>query len=317
MSSKPIHALRNKNHSSELPQGQGPPRAGDLILKSEFTPTLCFPDTEKSCFACCPPIRPAGYEHIQHTNIIKRILRENTLLFTDREEGLSPITGFSCWALGYLDKSYRLVGCLLHPAQNEGLDLRYRIDYGDKCRRETCPESKIFLDLSINERKFWVHLADGLDSFSYSSKKNNPLFTMMGWGAVTLRMIALHEAGNTFVKESFFRAYPFFFTRLHPRANAYLLNKLVQMENIDLLKSESFRGQFEAFSADISGLLKQAARQMPNAIRTHLLTLDPYFLDFLRLSVGLTKIHLKETVRLNDMVNHAVQKFVKVQPSVF
>jgi len=82
--------------------------------------TLCAPDREKSCFACCPPIRPAGYEHILYEAIVKRMLRENTKAFARGETGPAPITGFSCWALGYLDPEYRRVGCLLHPLQNAG-----------------------------------------------------------------------------------------------------------------------------------------------------------------------------------------------------
>ena len=76
-------------------------------------PTLCFPDHEKTCFACCPPIRPAGYEHIRYKNIIRRMLRENNEDFLQTKMEIIPITGFSCWALGYLDKSHKLVGCLL------------------------------------------------------------------------------------------------------------------------------------------------------------------------------------------------------------
>lgn len=288
--------------------GQDPKGKG-WIMNSEFTPTLCFPDTKKSCFACCPPIRPAGYEHIQHKNIIKRMLRENTQAYAKRGKGIFPITGFSCWALGYLDKRYKLVGCLLHPAQNGGVDVRYRVDYGEKCRRETCPEAKVFLKLGIDERKFWIHLADGLDSFSYSSGKHNQLFKMMGWGAEILRLIALNEDGRTFVKESFFRAYPFFSTKLNPKANVYLLKKQVQLKNIDLLKSESFRGHFEKFSAHLSNRLRQTTKQVPNTPQTHLLGLDPYFLDFLRLSVGLSRISLEEALRLNESVNKAVHEF--------
>ena len=37
-----------------------------------MTVSLCFPDEEKSCFACCPPIRAAGYEHIEYKNFINR-----------------------------------------------------------------------------------------------------------------------------------------------------------------------------------------------------------------------------------------------------
>ncbi|MBW1798856.1 MAG: hypothetical protein JRJ21_10755 [Deltaproteobacteria bacterium] len=281
-------------------------------MNSQLEPTLCFPDGEKSCFACCPPIRPHGYEHIQHKNAIQRMLRENTSAFAERKAGLSPITGFSCWALGYLDKHCNLVGCLLHPAQNEGKDLRFSVDYGDKCRRENCPEAEIFLELDVNERKFWLHLADGLDSFAYSSKRINPVFKMMGWGPRLLGLISLNEDGRLFTKESFFRAYAFFSTRLNPRAYAYLLNQLVCENRVDMLKTDSFRERFERFSRRLSGRLKQISSPVSGAQYTHRLGLDPHFLDFLRLSVGISRIEQEEALRLKERVDRAIGEFATI-----
>ncbi len=54
-------------------------------------PTLCLPDTGKSCFACCPPIRPAGYEHVQHINIIKRIVDRTIKRFPDFSGPIKPL----------------------------------------------------------------------------------------------------------------------------------------------------------------------------------------------------------------------------------
>jgi hypothetical protein len=281
-------------------------------MMSKFEPTLCAPDAEKSCVACCPPIRPAGYEHIQYKGIVKRMLRENTMAFAKKGEGLWPITGFSCWALGYLDQRYRLVGCLLHPFQNNGEDLRYRVDYGEKCERECCPEAGVFLELGIDDRKSWLHLADGLDSFAYSSKKFNPLFRMMGWGAELLHLIALNSDGRSFIGASFSQAYPFFSTRSHPRGNAYILNTLVRMDSVNLLKAESFRLQFEAFSTSLSRQLREG-RSAPRsqAPHTHLAGLDPYFLDFLRLSVGITRIDQEGALRLKEIADRAIERFHK------
>ena len=279
---------------------------------SNSNPTLCFPGTGKSCFACCPPIRPAGYEHIQYLNMVKRTLRENTFDYHTKGKGVFPITGFSCWALGYLDKNFSLVGCLLHPVRNEGVDLRFRVDYGEKCERESCPEARAFLELGINERGFWLHLTDGLDSFSYSSRKVNPLFKMIGWGADLLNLIAVHEKGKVLTRESFFKAYPFFSTLLSPWANAYLLRQLVTEDNVHILKTESFCVRFEAFSARLAGQLKKASQPGPEAPYTHLLGLDTQFLDYLRLSVGLSRIDREEAIRLKEFVDRAVQEF-KIQ----
>jgi hypothetical protein len=277
--------------------------------------TLCFPGNGKSCFACCPPIRPAGYEHIQYKNMVKRILRENTSEYYKKDKGIFPITGFSCWALGYLDRDCRLVGCLLHPAQNEGVDLRFQVDYGKKCQREICPEAKVFLELGIREREFWLHLSDDLDSFSYSSRKLNPLFKMMGWGADLLNLAALHENGRVMKRESFFRSYPIFFNQESPRANAYLLRQLVTDENVHVLKTESFCAGFEKFSARLTDKLKGVLPTGNEAPYTHLLGFDNQFLDYLRLSVGISKINREEGFRLKDFVDSALLEF-KVQYSM-
>jgi hypothetical protein len=280
-----------------------------VIPYSSSVPTLCFPDAEKTCFACCPPIRPAGYEHIEYENIVKRILRENTQTFTKKGSGVIPITGFSCWALGYLDENCRRVGCLLHPAQHNNMDLRYRVDYGEKCRRETCPEATVFLQLGIPERNFWLLLTDGLDSFSYSSRKRNPLFNMLGWGAETLQRIVRHEGGKAFTKQSFYETYPFFSADLYPRANAYLIRELIRKGHISLLKMAPFPVHFKAFSSQLSNRLKETIQLGPNSPPTHGLKLDPLFLDFLRLSVGLARVDDKRSLELKEIVDHAVREF--------
>ncbi|MCD6298935.1 MAG: hypothetical protein J7M30_17465, partial [Deltaproteobacteria bacterium] len=188
-------------------------------------------------------------------------------------------------------------------------ELRFSVDYGDKCRRENCPESKTFLELDVNVRRFWLHLADGLDSFAYSSKRINPIFKMMGWGPGLLGLITLNEDGRLFIGESFFRAYPFFSTRLNPRANAYLLNQLVGENRVDMLKTESFRERFERFSRRLSGGLKQISSPMSGTQYTHRLELDSRFLDFLRLSVGISQIEKEHALRLKGKVDRAIEKF--------
>lgn len=275
-------------------------------------PTLCFPGNGKSCFACCPPIRPAGYEHIQYKNSVKRMLRENTLEYPKKVKGIFPITGFSCWALGYLDKDFGLVGCLLHPARNKGQDLRFRVDYGKKCEREICPEAKVFIELGAREQEFWLHLSDNLDSFSYSSRRHNPLFKMMGWGADLLKLVAVHEKGRVMTRESFFRSYPFFFNQSGPRANAYLLSQLMTEDNVHVLKNEPFCARFETFSARLACKLKSVLTPGNEAIYTHLLEFDTRFLDYLRLSVGISRINREEAVRFKAFVDGTLLEF-KVQ----
>ncbi|UCF57870.1 MAG: hypothetical protein JSW15_05315 [Deltaproteobacteria bacterium] len=271
--------------------------------------TLCFPGGEKSCFACCPPIRPAGYEHILYRTAVRRILRENNEAFKKDTEGISPITGFSCWALGYIDENHRLVGCLLHPAQNRGVDLRFKIDYGEKCQREICPEAKTFSGLGLKEKKFWLQLADGLDSFSYSSRKFNPLFKIMDWGGDLLSQIASIEDYRVFTRESFFQSYPFFSTINRPKANAYLVKWLLSREDIQILKSKTFTVEFEKFSGRISIRLSGVVPRASEGSHAHLLDFDRDFLDFLRLSARIIKIKMEDAVVLKKMVDDELEKF--------
>lgn len=272
-------------------------------------PTLCFPDNQKSCFACCPPIRPPGYEHIQYSHIIKRMLRENTADY-DSMHPVRPIIGYSCWGLGYLDPDYRLVGCLLHPAQNQGRDLRYKVNYRDKCQRESCPDSKIFMELDVLSRKFWLNLSNGLDSFAYSSRSKNILFNLMGWGSEILHLIASQEKDVFFTRQLFLKTYPFFKIPLNPKANAYLLQQSINKNNLDLLKYKSFGDHFLTFATRLTEKLKNRRQiKSKDAPFTHLLELDLKWLDFLRLALGIRKIHKVEALELQKEVARAIDHF--------
>jgi len=271
--------------------------------------TLCAPDQNKSCFACCPPIRPPRYEHLQYASEIKRILRENTASLRRNDRSLSPITGFSCWALGYLDDGFKRIGCLLHPSQHNGEDLRFRVDYGDKCSRESCVEAAIFAQLSPEAKCFWLRLTEGLDSFSYSSRSLNPLFHILGWGAPVLNFVAKAEKEEESAGNSILDTYSFFKTTLFPRANAYLLRLLLDSANPELLTNEGFRGQFEEMSRRLSRELPLKALGSSSAPYVHLLPLDSDFLDFLRLGCRISRLDQEEAASLKEVVDHGLVQF--------
>ena len=271
--------------------------------------SLCAPDEEKSCFACCPPIRPPGYEHLQYTNEIKRVLRENTASLRREQKSISPITGFSCWALGYLDDGFKRIGCLLHPSQNDGADLRYRVDYGDKCARESCVEAGIFAHLAPEAKKFWLRLSEGLDCFSYSSRTLNPLFQILGWGSPVLNLVALAERERDLRTDSILEIYSFFKTTLSPRANAYPLRALVDSETLELLKIPQFRDRFEVLCNRLSKQMASEVVGTSGAPHVHLLPMDPDFLNFLRLSGGIVRASQEEATLLKKLVDHELEQF--------
>jgi hypothetical protein len=115
---------------------------------------LCQPDSGKSCAACCGLY---NYADSSRRSLIGR-LRSRTRRFrlmTEiqggleryREETLAEEDGskryeviYCCEYLGFLDEQERRVGCLLHPAQNSGLDRRGRSFYGQElCAGHLCP----------------------------------------------------------------------------------------------------------------------------------------------------------------------------------
>jgi len=199
----------------------------------------------------------------------------------------------------------------LHPARNGGLDLRYRVDFGDKCRRETCREAKIFDGLTPDAKRSWLCLASGLDAFAYSSSIQNPLFTMMGWGKEVLEWIS--NNGPALSRDDFFRRYPFFLTPLNPFGHAYLLSRILMTGKGDpLTLSETFRGRFERLSLDLGRVLGEMPLRSGQIVFTHLLPLDRTFLDFLRLTCGIKRLSLGTAVSMKAVVDRKLEGFTEV-----
>jgi hypothetical protein len=141
-----------------------------------------MPGAGLSCFACCPPIRPAGYEHLAHRSSWRRLLAENRADFLRHGPPRRAITGLWCPGLGFLDARGRRAGCLLHPAANQGRDLRGPTGFRDKCARESCPESRAFAALAAPARELLVGLCAGLDAFEFSSRRANPVRRLLALG---------------------------------------------------------------------------------------------------------------------------------------
>jgi len=273
--------------------------------------SLCFPDGKKTCFACCPPIRPARYEHLQYEGIVKRMLRENTRAFTAGDD-VRPITGFSCWGLGYLDPACTLVGCLLHPARHHGKDLRFRIDFGEKCRREVCPEAGIFDRLDDRAKAFWLTLTRGLDSFSYSSRKINPLFRLLNWGPNILGLAAREGDGCLSDSCFLFDVFPFFATSLSPRASAYPAERLLLRSGGEaLLRDPGAAGHLEKLQEKLILKLAGCARpQLPaGAPHVNLLHVERSFRDFLRLALDIQRMDESAALELKARADEEVESY--------
>jgi hypothetical protein len=297
-----------------MPKGREKGLSGDSIKLMSGTVNLCYPDGEKTCFACCPPIRAAQYEHIQYESIVKRFLRENTAAFKADERDIRPITGFSCWALGFLDPECRLIGCLLHPARHHETDLRFRVDFGEKCRREICPEAKIFESLNSEAKGFWLTLTKDMNSFSYSSRIENPLFKILNWGPHILGLAAGEGKKAVSGCSSILEVFPFFNTKIAPRASAYPAERILLRNGAaGLLRDSYFKGRFEGFLGNHISVFKKAASFPSISERPHvnLLPMERSFRDFIRLSLDIQRMDSPEAEDLKSRIDEEIDIFAR------
>jgi len=115
---------------------------------------LCQPDAHKSCGACCGLY---NYSANSRASLETRLQRR-TALFREMVRGTEDLEAFSraikemedqnriyeviycCEYIGFLDASEKKVGCLLHPMQNGGVDMRDISFYGKElCDGHFCP----------------------------------------------------------------------------------------------------------------------------------------------------------------------------------
>jgi len=133
---------------------------------------LCQPGPGKSCGACCGLY---NYANSTKEALVER-LRNRTRLFHERVSGPDDLNSFSamiktqesqqklyeviycCEYLGFLDEGERRVGCLLHPLQNGGRDLRDVSFYGrELCDGHFCPS---YHYLSHEEQASLINIID-------------------------------------------------------------------------------------------------------------------------------------------------------------
>ncbi|MBN2332522.1 MAG: hypothetical protein JXO49_04355 [Deltaproteobacteria bacterium] len=194
--------------------------------------SLCFPDGGKSCFACCPPIRDPEADALNQLDRKKELFRRNRLDLNKNLNQAGEIYGDSCWGLGFLDDGEHQVGCLLHPYQNGGTDLRSLTGYQSKCAGTLCLEAVTFSRLNPVQQRFYLTLADNLDSFHYSSRRHNPLMKILPWGTMVLAKIFDQQKGKLGTRENFAACYGFFWQHLDYRLDGWLINEYLKRRSI-------------------------------------------------------------------------------------
>lgn len=272
--------------------------------------TLCAPFPDLSCFGCCPPIRPAHYDPLDFVGSLRKEFAENRRRHITTGPTYQPIVGYHCWALGFLDAQGRCAGCLLHPGQNGGEDLRHLIDYGDKCRREMCFPARVFARLPASGQDFWLPLIHGLNTFHYSSRRANPLFHLLLWGHRVLELLRSRALDNHWSVTELLHRHSFLLARSgQPKAHRYLLRLILKSgdgKNSDVHNWEKALHNLRGRVLTLPPVL--AARAAPQLqCYTHQLPLEADFRDFCRLGLGLPKLTTSLATRIQEQVGHLVE----------
>ena len=274
--------------------------------------SLCAPTAGLTCFGCCPPIRPARYDHLDFVGSLKREFLENRRRYLEEGPRYRPIVGYHCWALGFLDSQGRRIGCLLHPYMNNGQDLRFLIDYGNKCRRENCLPARMYARLPLEGQRFWLPLAEGLNAFHFSSHRANPLFHLLLWGPEVLEPLRAQAERIGLTPTEVLHLHPFLLdTTWNPRSRRYLLRKLLNLLSSEALNSGHLRDCAQKLWSRVRALPEiqtiQASGSMSSQNSyTHQLPMEVDYLDFVRVGLGCMKAPLQTAFELEARIRQVV-----------
>ncbi len=265
--------------------------------------TLCAPSPDLGCFGCCPPIRPAHYDPLDFVSSLRKEFAENRRRHITEGPAHRPIVGYHCWALGFLDPQGRRAGCLLHPCQNEGKDLRHLIDYGDKCRREMCFPARVFDRLPGAGQEFWLPLVQGLNTFQYSSRRSNPLFHLLLWGPRVLELLRAQARGKHWNTTELLHRHPFLLDRKgKPKAHRYLLRLILESGKPRFNTQDNLGKALQKLDGRAHRLpAVVAAHADPQRQRyTHQLELADDFRDYCRLGLGLHRLSVPQALQIQQ-----------------
>ena len=276
--------------------------------------TLCAPLPDLGCFGCCPPIRPAHYDPIDYVSSLRKEFAENRRRIATLPPGHQPIVGYHCWALGFLDSQGRRAGCLLHPCQNGGKDLRHLIDYGDKCRREQCFPARVFACLPAAGQDFWLPLVRGLNTFLYSSRRANPLFHLLLWGVDVLESLRSQAQANHWSATELLHQHSFLLDRAgHPKAHRYLLRLILEAdespESSGYDREEALR-KIQGRTLNLPAIAEARTVSQPQSY-AHQLELEADFLDYCRLGLGLYKLANSQALQIREEIRRLVESLAK------
>ncbi|HDS16641.1 MAG TPA: hypothetical protein ENN66_08580 [Proteobacteria bacterium] len=287
--------------------------------------SLCFPDQEKSCFFCCPPIRDPEADPLDDIPRTKTILRCNRLELEKRLAAPTESPGDFCWGLGFLDDDEKQAGCLLHPARHHGRDLRDLTGYQFKCANALCREAQVFAKLSLNEQQFCLSLCQGMDSLHYSSRRN-PLMRLLLWGEEIVGILiaeqdrAHSDSGQSgpgrkpypslpFHSKVFLNNISFLWKKLDARLDAYLALIVINRFGLDFFRKHVDR--FIEFRNHLAASVRKdyAGRRVSTRRPSHELKIPLSFSRFLKFAAELWELPPGCESDLNLKVENNIRLF--------
>jgi len=272
--------------------------------------TLCFPDGEKSCFYCCPPIREPQADSLDLLAEKIQLFRLNRRNLSKNRQDAGEIHGESCWGLGFLDPREKLIGCLLHPCQNQGTDRRNLTGYRSKCAGTLCQEAITFSRLNPIRQRFYLDLADGMDSFHYSSRRANPLMKILPWGVPVLDAIFLLEQGKAPARMEFISRYNFFWHELNYRLDSWMVGEIIKHRGLEKIMAQpgkyfTFRQQLLCRLLQMNG---QPAAESPT-VPVHRLSIPLELSRLLKFGLNLWEATATEVGILQGIILQEIDRF--------
>jgi len=225
--------------------------------------------------------------------------------------------------LGYLDEDEKTVGCLLHPSQHHGTDHRYLVGYEGKCAREVCLEAQTFNALSEEAKRFYLAMTIGMDSFAYSSRKENPIFPILLWGRVISDKIAEAEGFRTIHRDEFKARYSAFFTYLDYRIDSYFVEKFVAMRNLACLRESGFFERYKGWQEDL--LQRYRSSNTPSQVTpsgtpsdrfVHLHDIPLSFSRLLKFALNIWKAPEERITSLRKQIDGEIERFIESSRSL-
>ncbi len=272
--------------------------------------SLCFPDGKKNCFYCCPPIRDPEADSLDQLAEKIRIFRLNRRNLPGNRQNAGEIRGDSCWGLGFLDAEEKLIGCLLHPHQNQGVDLRHATGYRSKCAGTLCQEAVVFSRLNPVRQQFYLALSEGMDSFHYSSRRANPLMKILPWGAPVLEAIFFFEQGRPLARMDFISRYGFFWNELNYRLDAWLAGEIIKRYGLKVIIANPRK--FLDFRRRLLSRLQQKINKKadnPPILPVHQLSIPLEFSRLLKFGLNLWEASAVKVGKLQEVILQEVERF--------